>query len=146
MSGILFVMRSPFAASLRRRREQLTMSRADLARHVNRSEAWVSLIEGGQRTPDLDIVPDIARVLGLDPRGLVTAFVHQFHPPAARVLFDHPSPEVEDREPTTLNTEIARLLAGLPDDLRAQIEDLVRSLHAHFSASRPTDYQNDVDN
>lgn len=124
-------MLNPFGTMLRTRREHLTMGRGDLARQVNRSESWVSLIESGRRVPDLDIVPSLARVLGLEPRGLVTAFLHQFHPPAARVLFDQPSPEVEEREPTLVNVEIARLLAELPDDLRTQIENLIRTTRHH---------------
>jgi transcriptional regulator with XRE-family HTH domain len=127
-------MRHPFGELIRSRREELGITREAIAKHVGRTESWASLVETGKRKPDIDVVPALARALQKDPKALTQLYIQQFHPGVARVLFDVPAPEVSDQQPSVTDSEICRSLAELPDDIRGEVERLVRTLHGHYSA------------
>jgi transcriptional regulator with XRE-family HTH domain len=121
-------MRNPFAEMIRNRREELQLSREEVAHQVNRSPSWLALVEAGRRRPDLDVVPLLARAIEKDPRAFTEVFLGLHFPAAARVLFDRPVPEVVDQTPA-FSDSACRLLEELPDDFRRPIEQLIRSAH-----------------
>lgn len=58
--------RQSLADVLRRRRCELDLRQADVARACDLTAVAVCLIENGQRMPDFDRLPRFAEVLGLD--------------------------------------------------------------------------------
>ena len=56
---------------IRAAREARDLTQADLATALGRTPTSVSYWEGGQRSPGLDDLVDIARVLGIDPATLL---------------------------------------------------------------------------
>ena len=122
-------MRNPFAQMVRERRQELQLSREQVAHKVNRTPSWLALVEGGRRKPDLDVVPFLARAIDKDPRAFTELFIHLHFPAAARVLFDRPAPEVKD-ERSAFSDDACRVFEELPDQFRGPIEHLIRSIHA----------------
>jgi transcriptional regulator with XRE-family HTH domain len=122
-------MRNVFAKMVRDRREELHLSREDIAHKVNRTASWLALVEAGRRKPDLDVVPLLARAIEKDPRAFTETFLHLHFPAAARVLFDRPAPEVADQTPT-FSLDAYHLLEELPSQFRSPIEHLIRSIHS----------------
>ena len=124
-------MRNPFPEMIRKRREELGLSREQVSQKVNRTPSWLALVEAGKRRPDLDVVPLLARAIEKDPRAFTEVFLDLHFPAAARVLFDRPAPEVLDQTPR-FSDNASHLLEELPDEFRGPMEQLIRSAHDFF--------------
>jgi transcriptional regulator with XRE-family HTH domain len=78
---------SPFGRLIYTHRNRLGMALHDVGTAAGfRSGDYLSLIERGKRTPDLDRVPRLAKVLLIEPKLLCEAWILQFHPHAAEAL------------------------------------------------------------
>ena len=72
---------------LKDRRQQLGLLQPDIARAIGvKSGDFISLVESGQRSMDLNRIPALARVLKLNAKNLVLMAIHDQWPEAAAVL------------------------------------------------------------
>jgi transcriptional regulator with XRE-family HTH domain len=77
----------PFGRLIYTQRNRLGMTLNYVGTHAGfKSGDYMSLIERGKRTPDLDRVPQLAKVLLIEPKLLCEAWIRQFHPVAADAL------------------------------------------------------------
>ena len=77
----------PLRILLRRRRQELRLSQADLAEALDVSPECITLWEAGRRRMELSKLPHIAAVLQLDARRLCALALAQFHPLVYASLF-----------------------------------------------------------
>jgi transcriptional regulator with XRE-family HTH domain len=87
-----------FGTEIRRRRQSLDLSLADLADLVGLTSNFIGTIENGMRNPSISTVLSLARGLGAPPAELI-AEAHGLGPPGLEVarLFTELSPVVQDR-------------------------------------------------
>ena len=72
---------------LKHRRQELGLLQPDIARAIGvKSADFISLVESGQRSMDLNRIPALARVLKLNAKDLVLLAIHEQWPEAAAVL------------------------------------------------------------
>jgi transcriptional regulator with XRE-family HTH domain len=72
---------------LKRRRQELGLLQPDIARAIGvKSADFISLVESGQRSIDLNRIPALARILKLNAKDLVLMAIHEQWPEAAVVL------------------------------------------------------------
>ena len=77
----------PLHVALRRRRRQLRLSQADVARACEVTPECVTLWEAGRRQMELSKVPRLAAVLQLNPQQLCERVLREFEPLFHRFLF-----------------------------------------------------------
>lgn len=70
----------PFHVALRRRRQQLRLCQAEVARACNVTPECVSHWEAGRRQMELSKVPRLAAVLQLHPQQLCELVLRQYEP------------------------------------------------------------------
>jgi transcriptional regulator with XRE-family HTH domain len=87
-----------FGYEIRRRRQSLDLSLADLAHLVGLTSNFIGTIENGTRNPSISTVLSLARGLGV-PAAELIAEAHGLGPPGLEVarLFSQLSPVVQDR-------------------------------------------------
>jgi transcriptional regulator with XRE-family HTH domain len=72
---------------LKHRRQELGLRQPDIARAIGlKSADFISLVESGQRSIDLNRIPALARILKLNAKDLVLMAIHEQWPEAAVVL------------------------------------------------------------
>lgn len=72
---------------LKHRRQELGLLQPDIAKAIGvKSADFISLVESGQRSMDLNRIPALARVLKLNAKDLVLLAIHEQWPEAAAVL------------------------------------------------------------
>jgi transcriptional regulator with XRE-family HTH domain len=72
---------------LKHRRQELGLLQPDIARAIGlKSADFISLVESGQRSVDLNRIPALARILKLNAKDLVLMAIHEQWPEAAVVL------------------------------------------------------------
>ncbi|MGC2321034.1 MAG: helix-turn-helix transcriptional regulator [Terriglobales bacterium] len=72
---------------LKHRRQELGLLQPDIARAIGvKSADFISLVESGQRSMDLNRIPALARVLKLNAKDLVLLAIQEQWPEAAAVL------------------------------------------------------------
>lgn len=72
---------------LKHRRLELGLLQPDIAKAIGlKSADFISLVESGQRSIDLNRIPALARVLKLNAKDLVLMAIHEQWPEAAVVL------------------------------------------------------------
>jgi transcriptional regulator with XRE-family HTH domain len=72
---------------LKHHRQELGLLQPDIAKAIGvKSADFISLVESGQRSMDLNRIPALARVLKLNAKGLVLLAIHEQWPEAAAVL------------------------------------------------------------
>ncbi len=63
---------------LKRRRQELGLLQPDIARAIGlKSADFISLVESGQRSIDLNRIPALARILKLNAKDLVLTAIHE---------------------------------------------------------------------
>lgn len=77
----------PIHQILRRRRQELRLHQAHVAKTFNITPEAVGLWEAGRRRMEMDKLPRLAEVLRLDKRALCLTALHQFHPRLFEELF-----------------------------------------------------------
>jgi transcriptional regulator with XRE-family HTH domain len=80
-------------ALLRRRRQELKLTQAEVAGALHVSPVAITLWESGSRRMDLAKLPRIAAVLRLDPKELCAKALTEFYPGIFAVLFDAAEPQ-----------------------------------------------------
>jgi transcriptional regulator with XRE-family HTH domain len=72
---------------LKHRRQELGLLQPDIARAIGvKSADFISLVESGQRSIDLNRIPALARILELNAKDLVLMAIYEQWPDAAIVL------------------------------------------------------------
>jgi len=72
---------------LKHHRQELGLLQPDIARAIGvKSADFISLVESGQRSMDLNRIPALARVLKLNAKDLVLLAIHEQWPEASAVL------------------------------------------------------------
>jgi transcriptional regulator with XRE-family HTH domain len=84
----------PFHQILRRRRQELRLHQAHVARAFNITPEAVGLWEAGRRRMEMDKLPRITEVPGLEKRALCLTALHQFHPRLFEELFGSEAPSL----------------------------------------------------
>ena len=112
---------------LKHRRQELGLLQPDIAKAIGvKSADFISLVESGQRSMDLNRIPALARVLKLNAKDLVLLAIHEQWPEAAAVLkagrtssgLKTLSEEAElASKLSRLSTESRRLIFSLVDHL-----------------------------
>ena len=87
--------RVPLRLALRQRREELSLSQAEIAEALRVSPEAVTQWECGRRRMALDRIPRIAEILELDVKELCAAALAEFHPQLHAALF---APEPSRKE------------------------------------------------
>ena len=82
-----FASQPPLRLLLRRRRKELRLRQADVARALNVSPEAITLWEAGRRRMELSKIPRLAETLQMDPRELCVKALEEFHPLFHRTLF-----------------------------------------------------------
>jgi transcriptional regulator with XRE-family HTH domain len=77
----------PLHVALRRRRQQLRLRQADVARVCNVTPEYVTHWEAGRRQMELSKVPRLAAVLQLHPQQLCERVLREYEPLFHRFLF-----------------------------------------------------------
>ena len=73
-------------------RIQANLTQIQLAKAVGYKTAeWTGMIEGDHRTIDLDRLPKMAHILGVNANALIVLVLRQYSPRAAAVLFGAPA-------------------------------------------------------
>jgi len=112
---------------LKHRRQELGLLQPDIARAIGvKSADFISLVESGQRSMDLNRIPALARVLKLNAKDLLLLAIHEQWPEAATVLTaGRSSPGLK-----TLSEEAE--LAGKLSRLSLETRRLIFSLVEHL--------------
>ena len=127
---------SPFGDLLRSRREELEISKAELATKLACSASFVDVLETGRRGCNLDDLPRIAAALQLDARTVAKVYLSERHGPLYRALFDEPPDAVVPRESKQVEDTHWRL-EQLPRRERGIVEALVFALYDLSTRNRP---------
>jgi transcriptional regulator with XRE-family HTH domain len=111
---------------LKHRRQELGLRQPDIAKAIGvKSADFISLVESGQRSMDLDRVPALARILKLNTKDLVMVAIREQWPEAAIVLSGRTGPGLnmltEEREFASrfsrLSAESKRVIYSLTEHL-----------------------------
>jgi transcriptional regulator with XRE-family HTH domain len=114
---------------LKSRRRELGLLQPDIARAIGlKSADFISLVESGQRSIDLNRIPALARVLKLSAKDLILMAIHEQWPEAAVVLTSGRT----GRGLNTLSEEGE--LASKFSRLSVESRQLVSSLIDHMSS------------
>lgn len=129
-----------FSAFIKSRREKIGLTQEQLANRLNlRTGEFISLIEAGKRNLDLNRTPELARALGVDPKGLVRAALYEQYPSAFVALFGEERPadikEVDPLHPQAVILEpdmlaLLRRLVILPKPTLKLVADMIGLLAA----------------
>src|SRR5262249_13352115 len=92
MARVLRPTSSSFGRVVRSRREELRLSKADLARALHFSISFLDVLETGRRGCDLDDLPRIAAALDLDPQGLAKVYLAERHAKLYKALYGEAMP------------------------------------------------------
>jgi len=120
---------------LKHRRQELGLLQPDIARAIGlKSADFISLVESGQRSIDLNRIPALARILKLNAKDLVMMAIHEQWPEAATVL-------TSGRASRGLGTlseeaELASKLSRLPAESRQIILNLTDRMLSLESPSK----------
>jgi transcriptional regulator with XRE-family HTH domain len=78
---------APLNVTLRRRREELSLSQAEIAQALGLTPECIGQWECGRRRMTLDKIPRIANILELNAKHLCAKALAEFHPRFYAVLF-----------------------------------------------------------
>ncbi len=70
----------PLHVLLRRRREELGLFQAEIAKAVHVSPECITLWEAGRRRPELSKIPRVAEILELDVKEVCARALAEYHP------------------------------------------------------------------
>jgi len=119
---------SAFGSFIRSKREQLNLSRGEIAELLGFSRSFLDVLETGRRGCDLDDLPRLAQVLQTDNRQLARVYLAERHPALYRALFGEEGIEDEDNlRPVQVDDSHWRL-ERLPRRERGIVEALIYSL------------------
>jgi len=68
-----------FRQNMRARRKELGMSQVDLAKAMGVNQPYVSQLESGERSPQLETIAKVAEALSTTPDALLTPGVFSVH-------------------------------------------------------------------
>ena len=77
----------PLHTRLRRRRQELSLTQAEIAAALHVSDGAVTMWESGRRRMELSKLPRLAEALQLDARELCMQALAEFHPAFFHTLF-----------------------------------------------------------
>lgn len=82
-----FTAEPPLYMRLRRRREELRLRQADVAEALDVTPEAVTLWEAGRRRVELNRLPQLARVLRVDPKEFCIKALQEYHPAFSQGIF-----------------------------------------------------------
>ena len=126
----------PFGSAIRSRREEIGLSKADLAPQLGWSVSFVDALETGRRGCDLDDLPRLAEVLGLEARGLFQAYLKERHRRLNAALYGEEQPQVSPRLAGIHVEDVHWRLDQLPRRERGIVEALIYALSDLLQAGR----------
>jgi transcriptional regulator with XRE-family HTH domain len=120
--------KTAFGTRIRGRREELNLSKGELANRLRWSTSFLDFLERGLRGCDPDDLPRIAEALQLDARQLAKLYISEKYPALFRALFgDEERPEVHASSSSV--EDVHWRLDQLPRKERGLVEALTLTLH-----------------
>ena len=127
---------SPFGNMLRTRREELELTKAELAAKLTLSASFIDVLETGRRGCNLDDLPRIADLLKLDARAVAKVYLAEKHATFYRAIFSEPPDAVVPLASTPVEDTYWRI-DQLPRRERGIVEALVFALYDLSTRNRP---------
>lgn len=115
----------PFGSAIRSHRQEIGLSKGDLASQLGWSVSFVDALETGRRGCDLDDLPQLADILGVEARGLFQAYVKERHSRLYTALYGEEQPQVGLELAGTHVEDVHWRLDHLPRRERGIVEALI---------------------
>jgi len=128
---------SAFGQLIRRGRENLRLSRAELARRLGWSHSFLDVLETGRRGCNLEDLSRIADTLQVDRHGFAQVYLSERHPGLYAALFGNERPEIVAKNPGAPVEDVHWRLDQLPRRERGIVEALIYALYELTTGEKP---------